>query len=157
MKEVVKMVSKLSRVEPLPVVALSRELDRLWRQTFPAPAPTGSVTASDGVFAPALDVEETEDAYRVHVELPGVAATDVEVSLADGVLRVAGERRFDADEARDRFLRLERRFGRFSRAVRLPGRLDAERVSASARDGVVTVEVPKAAEVRARRIEVKAR
>ena len=109
-----------------------------------------------GAFGPALDVEEDADAFTLHVELPGVRAEDVEVSIEENVLTVSGERSFYADKEAEGFRRIERSFGRFHRAVRLPARVDAGRVHAVHRDGVLTITVPKAEESKPRRIAVKA-
>ena len=143
-------MTTLSRYEPYRNVAsLHDEVERVFRQAF------GSGTATAGAFSPALDVEETEDAFTLHVELPGVAPDDVEVSLEENVLTIAGERSFYADKTSDGFRRVERSFGRFHRAVRLPDRVDGERVEASYRDGLLTITVPKAEYSKPRRIHVQ--
>lgn len=131
--------------------SLQREVDRLFGDALGG----ASTPATAGAWAPALDVEETEDAFTLHVELPGVAIDDVEVSLEENVLTVSGERRFYADRDGDTFRRVERSFGRFHRAVRLPDRVDADHVEATHRDGMLTIQVPKAEEAKPRRIEVK--
>jgi HSP20 family protein len=134
------------------IPSLHEEMDRMLRQAF------GDREAASpaGAFAPALDVEETEDGFTLHVELPGVSAEEVEVSLEESVLTVAGERRFYEEKETDGFRRIERHFGRFHRAVRLPDRVAADRVEASYRDGMLTISVPKAEEAKPRRIQVQA-
>jgi HSP20 family protein len=133
------------------VASFQDEMDRFFRQAF------GDREAASpaGAFAPALDVEETEDGFVLHVELPGVAADDVEVSLEENVLTVAGERRFYEEKEADGFRRIERHFGRFHRAVRLPDRVAADRVEAAYRDGMLTITVPKAEDAKPRRIEIQ--
>lgn len=135
------------------VASLHDEVDRMVRQAFGGGR---DVAATAGAFAPALDVEETTDGYTLHVELPGIPAEDVEVSLEENVLTVSGERRFYDDRSEDDFRRLERHVGRFHRAVRLPDRVDGAGVTASAKDGVLTIRVPKAEEAKPRRIPVTA-
>ena len=130
---------------------LQREVDRVFRDAFGSGSP-----ATAGAWAPALDVEEDADAFTLHVELPGVTTDDVEVSLEENVLTVEGERRFYTDREAEGFRRVERSFGRFHRAVRLPDRVDAARVTATHRDGLLTVVVPKAEESKPRRIDVQA-
>jgi HSP20 family protein len=133
-------------------VAPLNEVDRLFRQML-----GGSESpATAGAFAPALDVEEDEDAYTLHVELPGVPAADVEVSLEENVLTVSGERRFYDEKSTDTFRRIERAVGRFHRSVRLPDRVNGDGVTATAKDGVLTIVVPKAEEAKPRRISVTA-
>ena len=127
------------------------DLHRAFRQFF------GDVDAPlAGAFSPALDVEENEDGYTLHVELPGVSADEVEVSLEDSVLTVSGQREFYGEKSSDDFRRVERRFGKFHRAVRLPDRVDPNQVEANVKDGLLTVSVAKAEEAKPRRIEVAA-
>lgn len=146
-------MATLSRWEPVRELAsLQDEVERLFRQVFGG---EGAVTSA-GAFSPALDIEERDDAFVLHVELPGVSPDEVEVSLEDDVLVISGERRFYDEKSSDNFRRVERRFGRFYRAVRLPERIDADRVTATYKDGVLTVTVPKAPEARPRRVKVTA-
>lgn len=107
-----------------------------------------------GAFSPALDVEESDDAFTLHVELPGVSPDDVEVSIEESVLSIAGQRDFYADRNADGFRRVERRFGRFHRAVRLPDRVDSDKVEAAYKDGLLTITVPKAESAKPRRVKV---
>ncbi len=110
----------------------------------------------EGSFTPALDVEETEDAFTLHLELPGVSADKVDVSIEENVLTVSGSREFYADKQADSFRRVERRFGTFHRAVRLPDRVNPDAITAAFKDGLLTVSVPKAESAKPRRIEVAA-
>ncbi|WP_291382782.1 Hsp20/alpha crystallin family protein [Demequina sp.] len=107
-----------------------------------------------GAFSPALDVEETKDGFTLHIELPGVPADNVDVSIEENVLTVSGSRDFYAEKNADEFRRVERRFGTFHRAVRLPDRVDPEGIRAGFKDGLLTVSVPKAESAKPRRIEV---
>ncbi len=134
------------------VASLQGEVERAFRQAF---GDRGDISPA-GAFSPALDVEETEEGFTLHVELPGVDAENVEVSLEENVLTIAGERRFYNERDADGFRRIERHFGRFHRAVRLPDRVDADGVSASYRDGLLTITVPKAEEAKPRRIQITA-
>lgn len=136
------------------VSSLQDEVERAFRQVFGSSQQLAASPA--GAFSPALDVEEDEERFILHVELPGVSADDVEVSLEENVLTIAGERRFYDDKEAEGFRRLERQFGRFHRAVRLPDRVDGDRVDASYRDGLLTISVPKAEDAKPRRIQVQA-
>ena len=130
--------------------SLQREVDRLFGDALGST----SKPATAGAWAPALDVEETEDGFTLHIELPGVSTEDVEISLEENVLTIAGERRFYDERDSEGFRRIERAFGRFHRAVRLPDRVDADNVVATHRDGLLTIQVPKAEEAKPRRIEI---
>ncbi len=119
-----------------------------------APGSSGPVTA--GAFAPALDVREDSDNFTLYVELPGVAPDDVDITLEDSVLTIAGHRSTydEVDEAHYR--RVERVFGRFHRSVRLPARIQGDGISAHYDAGVLTVTVPKAEEAKPRRVAIEA-
>ncbi len=132
------------------VSSLQDEVERAFRQAFG----DRQGASPAGAFSPALDVEEDEDGFTIHVELPGVKAEDVDVSLEENILTIAGERHFYDERGADGFRRVERHFGRFHRAVRLPDRVQADGVDASYRDGMLTITVPKAEESKPRRIQV---
>lgn len=149
-------MTTIARFEPFSAASLHEDVDRLLRETFGRSLRTdGPTVTGAGAFGPALDVEESEDAFTIHVELPGVPADEVEVSLEENVLTISGERRFYADRDSERFRRVERSFGRFHRALRLPDRVDASGVSAVQRDGVLTITAPKAEDAKPRRIAVQ--
>jgi HSP20 family protein len=104
-------------------------------------------------FTPLADVEETDDAYMVEVELPGVDKKDIDVSVAGRRLTITGERK---EKKRVGVLRRRTRsVGRFEYDIQLPGDIDEDGVTASLSDGVLTVRVPKATNDRAHRIAVK--
>jgi HSP20 family protein len=153
-------MATITRFEPLSAASLHEDVDRLLRETFgrglgrSGTADGPSVTAA-GAFGPALDVEESDDAFTIHVELPGVPADQVDVSLEENVLTISGERRFYDDREVDGFRRIERSFGRFHRAIRLPDRVDADGVRAVQRDGVLTITAAKAEDAKPRRIAVE--
>jgi HSP20 family protein len=153
-------MATITRFEPLSTASLHGDVDRLLRETFGRDlgrtglvADGPSVTAA--AFGPALDVEESDDAFTIHVELPGVPADQVDVSLEENVLTISGERRFYDDRGVDGFRRVERSFGRFHRALRLPDRVDGNGVRAVQRDGVLTITAPKAEDAKPRRIAVE--
>lgn len=105
-------------------------------------------------WAPPVDVCETEEAYVVKAELPGMSRDDLDITLENNVLRLSGERKFDRDEKKENYHRIERSYGAFSRAFALPTQVDAERVQAAFQDGVLTITVPKAAQARPRKINI---
>lgn len=107
-----------------------------------------------GGWAPAVDVEETDDAYVVEAELPGVNRDDVQVEVSGGVLTLTGE--FKERERVGILRRRTRRTGRFEFRTTLPTAVDSDAISASLHDGVLTVTVPKAAEAKPRRVEITA-
>jgi HSP20 family protein len=107
-------------------------------------------------WAPAVDISERKDAYLVTAELAGVRAGEVEITVEDGLLTIQGERRFAPDSAEEKMHRTERFYGAFRRSITLPSHVEADKIEASAQDGVLQIMVPKAPEVQARRIQVRA-
>ncbi|BBO81588.1 Hsp20/alpha crystallin family protein [Desulfosarcina ovata] len=128
---------------------MRRQMDRLFSTYRDRPA--GSVGA--GVF-PAINITEDTDAYYVSAELPGVKSADLDLNVTANQLTLAGERKI-SKEADARYHRREREAGRFSRAVALPGDIDAEGVKARLTDGVLSVTVPKAEKAKPRQIAVQ--
>jgi len=114
----------------------------------------GLPVAREG-WAPALDVSETEDALLVRAELPGVKAEDVNVSVEGNTLVLAGEKKESSEGGDENFRYAERRYGSFTRTVPLPGNIQADKIQAKYRDGVLTVTLPKSEEAKPKRIEVK--
>lgn len=114
-----------------------------------------TVSAHAGAWQPPTDIREDGEAYHLDLELPAVPAEDVQIELRDGVLRVAGERPAPATEG-GRAFRREQRYGKFERRFRLPEDADADGVSASAKNGIVSVVVRKSQPAQARAIEVQA-
>jgi HSP20 family protein len=113
-------------------------------------------------FAPAarwltIDLSETDEAYTLTAELPGVEPKDIEVMLRDNVLILRGVKRDDRDEAEGERVYLERSYGRFERTMPFAAEVDVDRVEASSRNGVLTITLPKNpdADATARRIEVR--
>ena len=107
------------------------------------------------VWAPAVDISERKDAYLVTAELPGVKPSEVEITFEDGLLTIQGERHFAHDSAEEKMHRTERFYGAFRRSITLPSHVEADKIEASAQDGVLQIMVPKAPEVRAKRIQVR--
>ncbi|WP_445000360.1 Hsp20/alpha crystallin family protein [Halomonas mongoliensis] len=128
---------------------------QLFDEMFPGGGAADIRSVPSGSFPP-INVGRTDEAVRVYVFAPGLGAEDLEVSLQDNVLTVAGRREAPAgDEARTRF-RQERFHGDFRRAVALPEGLDIDRAEARFRDGVCEIVLPKRDELKPRRIEVQA-
>src|SRR5512132_1780323 len=115
--------------------------------------PQGSDRAT--AWAPALDISERKDAYLVTVELPGVEADDLDITLEDGLLTIQGERHFAHDSSEQQFHRVERRHGAFRRSITLPAQVQAEQIEASFENGVLQIVVPKMEEAKPKRIQVR--
>ncbi len=107
-------------------------------------------------WPPAVDITERKDTYVVTAEMPGFGIDDVELTFQDGVLTIQSERQHMADADGDKVHRAERRYGMFRRSITLPTNVQADKIEATAQDGVLQVVVPKAKEAHARRIQVRA-
>jgi len=105
-------------------------------------------------WSPALDLYQSNDNMIAVVELPGMRKEDIEISLHDGTLTISGERKRETSSNGEKAERTERYIGTFRRSIALPTRLDANKVSAAYRDGILTVTLPKAEEVKPKQIQV---
>jgi HSP20 family protein len=103
---------------------------------------------------PPVDIQETEEGYRLQAELPGLTKEDIDITLENNVLRLSGERKFERDVKKESFHRVERTYGTFSRAFSLPQQVNAEGVQAGFENGVLTILVPKAEQAKPRKISI---
>ncbi|TML21998.1 MAG: Hsp20/alpha crystallin family protein [Actinobacteria bacterium] len=106
-------------------------------------------------WVPALDVWETDNDLVYAFDLPGIPEEKIAIEVKDDTLTVSAEREKTEETSDDRYYRFERRYGSFSRAVGLPQGVDESQISASYRDGVLEVRVPKPAEQKPRKIELQ--
>lgn len=144
-------VFRRNPAEADPFEAMRREMERLMGDRFPA------LTRAAGGFAPALDMHATETGVEITAELPGVAETDVQIDLDDDILTLKGEKKSEREEKTDKgVIVTERSYGSFFRSIRLPWTPDPDKVTASFKDGVLTISAPKPAQIaaRSRRIEI---
>ena len=105
-------------------------------------------------FVPAVDVAEDEAGFTLTAEVPGIGKDDLEVSVHDGVLTLRGEKKEEETREDAGWRRVERRFGRFERNIRLPEQVDAEKIVAGYKDGVLKLTLPKAEVAKARQIKI---
>lgn len=139
-----------------------RELDRLQsemnRLFEGVNAPTGeratANTASVSRWSPAVDVAETSSEIVLHVELPGMKPEDVDLELTGDTLTLRGERKYENEERRNNYVRVERSYGRFQRQFTLTVPVDADAVEASYKDGVLEIHLPKSEANKPRKVQV---
>jgi HSP20 family protein len=140
-----------------PFTSFRQQMERLF-DDFLAPIEAPALAAGqDGGVWPSVDVDETDKAYKVTAELPGMEQKDVEVTLRDNALIISGEKRREHKEENGGRTYAERSFGRFMRSIPLDTEVDADKVQAKFKNGILAVELPKnpAAKDKTRRIEVK--
>jgi HSP20 family protein len=133
---------------------LRHEMERLFERAFPKAF--GYETEVEPGWRPGLDMRETEDAYVVETDLPGMAAEDITVEVEGPYVVVKGERHAEHEATEEGVKRAERTFGKFYRRVALPEAAKAEEAEARYANGVLTVTVPKAEEAKAKAITVEA-
>ncbi len=150
-----------------PFDSLRREIDQLfnefggggwrWPRSFFDIEPFRRTEAAFAAV-PAVDVTETDKAYEITAELPGMNDKNVEVKMADGILTIKGEKQEEKEEKKKDYYLRERNFGSFQRAFQVPDGVDADKIEASFKNGVLTVTLPKSAEAlkTAKKIDVKA-
>jgi HSP20 family protein len=148
-----------------PFLALRGEVNRLfddfvdggWRHPF-GRDPWPRLERTFGMIFPVVDAAESEKEYRITAELPGMTDKDVEVALANGVLTLKGEKKEEKEEKEKDYYMSERCYGSFHRSFPLPEDVDAERVEAKLKDGVLTVLLPRTGQAQANRktIAIKA-
>jgi len=126
------------------------EMDRLARFGLAR----GGQELADAMGYLPLDVAETEDAYVLTAELPGVGMDDIAVNVEDNVVTIRGEKKAPEDSDGVKYHRIERPYGAFQRSLALPRNVDPEQVSAKYKDGVLEVSVGKREETKPRRIEI---
>jgi len=139
-----------------PFVSFRREVDRMFDDFF-----NGSLARFPGfeplrAMAPSIDVEDTDKEIVITAELPGLDRNDFDVTLSGDVLTIKGEKKDEREDNNGGVQYFERRFGSFSRSIRLPFEAGEEKVDASYDKGVLKIRVPKPADsAKARRIEVR--
>ncbi len=110
--------------------------------------------SEDRTFTPAFDVSETEKELIIKAEVPGMDKKDISVSLTDGLLTIKGEKKHEKVEEKENYHHVERRYGTFSRTLRVPVEVDTDKVDATYKDGVLKVTLPKSETVEPKKIEI---
>lgn len=140
----------LVRYEPINLFdRFNNEINRFLAGSLPR-----EMTAETGTWSPAVDIREEEHRYVLTADIPGVSRDAIDISLEQGVLTVSGERRPADGEQAEGFVRRERAAGAFRRQFTLPETVNSENISATAKDGVLRIEIPKQDKPQPRRITV---
>jgi HSP20 family protein len=148
-----RSIGTLDRWEPFRnLIDIQGEVNRLL-DTFVG-RPMTAASAQGRTWLPAVDMHETKDDLVLKVELPGVREKDVAVSITGDLLTIRGERRWEDESKEQKFLHVERVYGRFERLIQLPMAVQADKVKAAYRDGVLEITLPKAEELKPREIKI---
>ena len=145
----------ITRFSPLPdFVSLREAMDRLFEDSFIRPATWSGLPA--GTIAVPVDLWETNEAYHLTAELPGLTADAIDINATSDTISISGELKGKTDVTSEGWLRQERRVGKFQRAFTLPVQIDPDKVQANFERGVLELTLPKADQVKPRTIRVNA-
>lgn len=140
---------QVTRYEPWSLLnQLQREMDNLIRRD-------GDTTSPVSDWTPAVDIAETENAFVLHADVPGVKTEDIEINMENNVLTLSGQRDYQNAEEKNGFKRVERVRGKFYRRFSLPDSVDGEKISAKTANGVLEITIPKQAKVLPRKIAIQ--
>jgi len=150
------MANELMEWKPFREVSrLRREMDRLWDEFF---GPSRRLLRPlEMEWAPAVDIAETADKVEIKAEVPGMDAKDIDISLTGDILTIKGEKKSEREEKKESYHLVERSYGSFSRSLRLPTAVNADKIEASYKQGVLTITCPKKEEVKPKAIDIKAK
>jgi HSP20 family protein len=132
------------------LIGMSREMDRLMSTMWPDAENGGTP------WAMPAEVVETDDEIRFDVELPGLRGEDIEITLENNVLTIAGEKKLQREAKESDFRLFERRYGRFQRSFTVPPTVRGDATEAVYENGVLSLRLPKTEEAKPRRIQVSA-
>ncbi|UCG31535.1 MAG: Hsp20/alpha crystallin family protein [candidate division WOR-3 bacterium] len=132
------------------LVSMRDDMDRFFDTFF------GSSQGDlENYWKPAIDIEESNGNLMVRAEIPGISKEDIKVSVQDDMLMISGERTRENEKKDKTFHRIERCYGQFRRMIRLPATVDAEKVKATYKDGVLHVTLPKPESLKPKQIDVE--
>lgn len=147
-------MSRIVRWDPVrEVMSMRNQMDRLMSDVFSAPA-TWQNDEYAGFMRLALDVSENDENYTVHASVPGINPDDLDISFSENTLTIKGETKAEEVNEGEKWHLRERRFGSFMRSITLPTAINADAINANFENGTLTLTLPKAEEVKPRRISV---
>jgi len=139
-----------------PFTGLQREMDELLSRFKSDFAGDWNGDLAAAVFAPSVDLSETDDKLQIRLDVPGLKANEIDIEVSGDTIRISGEHKEQKEEKGKSFHRLERRTGAFARALTLPCAVKENEVTAECADGVLTINLPKTAVAKTQKITVKA-
>jgi len=144
------MRTAIRRFEPFSGLILQDQLGRLLNEAFGR----ASEEASIATWAPAVDIFETGQELVVKADLPDVKPEELDIRVENNILTIRGERRFEKNVTEDKYLRVERSYGSFSRSFSLANTVNPEAIKADYQHGVLTLTIPKREEAKPKQIKV---
>ena len=132
---------------------MRKEMDRLWGSFLEVGSRRRG--EDDTEWYPSVDIAETKNVVVVKVELPGMDPKDIDVSLSDGMLTIKGEKKQEREEKEENYHLVERSYGSFTRSVGLPKEVKHDKISASYKNGVLKIVLPKSEEAKQKEVKIK--
>ncbi len=140
---------------------IMRDMDRIWSEIFPVRMSPGRTPETaiekkeSKVAAPALDMIDSRDKILVKVEMPGVKKSDIVITIDDDTLNIKAEVETKKEDKNEDYLYMERNYSSFARSISLPTKIEEGKISASLKDGILEITLPKAEEVKPKKIKVE--
>ena len=128
-----------------PLARMRSEIDRMLEEFWSHPIGANLTQRMQELSSPALELKDKKNEFELVAEMPGMKAEDIEIKLSHGILRIAGEKREEHEKKESGYVFSERRYGQFERSIELPRGINAEKISAKMRDGILSVHIPKSA------------
>lgn len=142
---------KMSRWDPFrELVNLRDEMDRFFNTFF-----NRQLEDTEGFWAPVIDIEEDNEYFIVKAELPGIKKEDIKISVRGNLLSITGGRKQESEIKNKTFHRFERSYGKFMRKITLPSEVNADKVQAKYKDGILTITLPKPESMKPKEITVE--
>lgn len=132
---------------------MRRDMDRLWDSFFDDRPMVRRGDWSE--WLPSLDLSETKNEFVVKAEVPGMTPKDIDISLAQGVLTIRGEKKQEKEEKEENYHFVERSYGSFSRSIRVPGEVQSDKIKAAYKDGILRVTLPKTEDTKKKEVKIK--
>ena len=144
------MVWELTPWRPFEFDRIRKEMVRLWDSFL-----EGRPMRRAGEWLPSIDVSETKSDLVIKAELPGMDSKDIDISLSNGFLTIKGEKNQEKEEKDENYHLIERSYGSFTRSVQLPREVQSDKITASFKNGVLRVTLPKSEEAKKKEIKIK--
>jgi len=151
-KEVILMIKDLTKWDPFrDILSVKEGFDRLMEDYFGRfPEKVG-----EEAWYPIADIKETSDEIIVSAEIPGMKKSDIKLTLSDNQLTIQGEKKMEKEEKNETYYRIERAYGKFKRVIPLPIEVEEAKVSATYKDGVLHIKLPKSEKSKKKKIDIE--
>jgi len=145
------MARDLTRWDPFhDILSIKENFDRLLQDYFGG----FSEKKAEEVWYPLIDIKENPDEIVVAAEIPGMKKSDIKLAISDNQLSIQGERKMEKEEKNETYYRIERTYGKFKRVITLPSEVEDEKVTATYKDGILQIRLPKSEKGKPKKIDI---